>query len=161
MIISLIWRSNARAHHPHAVFDGFGGVEYILVERQLAGLDLRQIEDIVDDLKQVVPTIVNIARVFPVTLVFDRAEPFVPHDLGEPDDGVERRPQLVAHICQELALGTIGHLCRFLGLAQRILRLPALSDIAAHAHEPPRAMDRHRGNRQFYGKGGSILAHRC
>ena len=45
------------------------------------------------------------------------------------DDGVERRAQLVAHVRQEIALGLVGRLGRFLFTAQ-IGRAPALGDIA-------------------------------
>ncbi len=41
------------------------------------------------------------------------------HDqLGEPDDMVQGRPQLMAHVGQKLALRPAGRLCRLLGLQQ-------------------------------------------
>ena len=38
------------------------------------------------------------------------------HDVGEADDGVQRRPQFVAHIGQE---GRFGEICRFGAVARR------------------------------------------
>ena len=53
--------------------------------------------------------------------------------LGEPEHGVERRAQLVAHPRQELALGPVGLLCGLAGEALALLealllleRLPEL-----------------------------------
>ena len=42
------------------------------------------------------------------------------HQLGEPDDGVDRRPDLVGHVGQERALGAVGRV----GGLLRVLELP-------------------------------------
>ena len=53
---------------------------------------------------------------------------------GEADDGVQRRAQLVAHIGQELRLGSVGQLRRLLGVDQRGFRLLAVGDVQRHGH---------------------------
>ena len=55
--------------------------------------------------------------------------------LGEPEDGVQRRPQLVAHARQVLALGLVGLLGGELGQAQVLLQLGLLGDVAGHDQE--------------------------
>ena len=59
----------------------------------------------------------------------ERAEHARLHDLGKPDDGVERRAQLVAHIGEEFRLGLVRFfgagllLAVFLGEVGELLRL--------------------------------------
>src|SRR2546428_9052293 len=64
-------------------------------------------------------------------LVVELAEHPLEEDLGEPDDGVERRAQLVAHVREELALVP----ARDLELAALLLDLV----------EEPDVLDRDRG----------------
>ena len=52
----------------------------------------------------------DVVAIFLVFLRAERAEHAAAHDLGEPDDGVERRAQLVAHIGEEFGLGLVGFL---------------------------------------------------
>ena len=61
--------------------------------------------------------------------------------MRQPDDGVHRRPDLVAHIGEERALGLACRKCRFVRLLQfalsawqRLLRCLAAVDIAPRAH---------------------------
>src|SRR5262249_52064493 len=73
------------------------------VEVQLSGLDLRQIEHLVDEAKEVSPSAVHalqwLLRLFSAEAcrVFD-------HHFGQSDDGVEGRAQLMAHAGDELRL---------------------------------------------------------
>ena len=53
----------------------------------------------------------------------ERAEDAALHDLGEADDGVERRAQLVAHVGEELGLGAVG------ALGLRLLLEVALGEV--------------------------------
>ena len=73
------------------------------IELELAGLDLREVEHLVDKAEQVGARILHALERF---LRFFRAElrRVGDHHLGEPDDGIERRAQLVAHIGEELRL---------------------------------------------------------
>src|SRR3546814_2004581 len=77
---------------------------------ELAGLDLRQVEDVVDQAQQVRAAVVDVDGVLAVPLIAHRAEQLVLDDLGEPDDGVQRRAQLVAHVGKEVGLGATGQL---------------------------------------------------
>ena len=57
-----------------------------------------------------------------IMLVAERPEHPLQHDLGEAVDRVERGPQLVAHVGQELGFGPIGELRALLGVAQALDR---------------------------------------
>src|SRR5208282_718705 len=67
-----------------------------------AGLDLRHVEDIVDDIEQILAAFADITRVFAVFFCTERPEHSGFHDFGKADNGVEWRAQLVAHIGQKL-----------------------------------------------------------
>ena len=117
------------------------------IEPDAAGLDLRHVEDVVDDVEQVLAAFADVAAIFAYLSGAERAEHAGFHDLGEADDGVERRAQLVAHIGQELRFGLVrlfgarlllgvflGEVGEFLGLAlQRLLRVAQVGDCR---HQP-------------------------
>src|SRR5215471_2004613 len=73
------------------------------VELELSDLDLRQVEHLVDEAKEMSPSAVHALQRL---LRFFRAEPrgVRDHHFGQPDDGIERRAQLVAHAGDELRL---------------------------------------------------------
>ena len=77
---------------------------------QLAGVDLGQIENVVDDREQVDAAGVDVLGIVQIARVAERPEQAVPQHLGETDDRVEGGAQLVAHIGQELGLGAVGGL---------------------------------------------------
>ena len=52
----------------------------------------------------------NVAAVIRVLVATERAEDAGLHDLGEAEDGVKRRAQLVAHLGEEFGLGAVGAL---------------------------------------------------
>ena len=81
-------------------------VEIDLPEGQvhLAGLDLRQVQKIVEQAHQVLAGGVDIAQILAIALRSDGTEAFFQHHLRKPDDGVERRANLVAHTGQEVGL---------------------------------------------------------
>ena len=58
--------------------------------------------------EQVLAAVVDVAGVLGVFGGAERAEHLGCHDLGEADDGVERRAQLVAHVGEEFRLGLVG-----------------------------------------------------
>ncbi len=80
-------------------------VERRPIELETARLDLGQVENLVDQREEVQPARVDVLD----PLIWH--EPAValarlrPHELGEPKDGRERRPELVTHVCDEVALG--------------------------------------------------------
>ena len=85
------------------LFDQRRELHGLRIELKFAGFDLRQVEHLIDEAKQVSSSAVHalqrLQRLF-------RAEAgrVRDHHLGEPDDGVERRAQLVAHAGDELRL---------------------------------------------------------
>ena len=82
-------------------------VERLQEEVHLAGLDLRQVEDVVDERQQVLARGVDLLEVGGEVLLAQVFGLFLQH-LAVADDGVQRRAQLVAHVGQELALGAVG-----------------------------------------------------
>ena len=88
-------------------------VEIGLVEGQAAGLDLRDVEDVVDDREQVLGRVAHLDQAGLGLDVRDAAA----QQVGEPDDRVHRRADLVAHVGEEDALGAVG---RIGGLAGRL-----------------------------------------
>ena len=76
-------------------------------EIHLAGLDLRQIEDVVDQAEQMPPARQDVVQKADEARL-DPAFELVPEDLREADNRVERGAQLMAHVGQELALRAVG-----------------------------------------------------
>ena len=76
------------------------------VDLQLAGLDLRQVEEIVDEVQQRARRRPDGGEVPALRL----AQLALQRQLGEADDRVHRRPDLVADVGQKLRLGGIGRL---------------------------------------------------
>ena len=75
---------------------------------QLAGLDLRQIENVVDEIEQVVGGSGDLGQPVGVAHVGDLAA----EQVGEADDGVHRGADFVTHVGQKLALAAAGRLGR-------------------------------------------------
>ena len=83
------------------VLEDRADVEVHRLERQLAGLDLREVEDVVDDRQQVLGRAAD--GVGELALLV--AERRVEQQVGHADDAVHRRADLVAHRREEAALG--------------------------------------------------------
>ena len=101
--------TGALANQRHAVVEQHRQARAREVELHAAGLDLRQVEDVVDKREQMVARGVNVAQVLEL-LVVDLAKHLLAQHLGEADDRVERRAQLVRHVGEELRLVLVGHL---------------------------------------------------
>ena len=84
-------------------------VEPLDLELDPPGLDLRHVEDVVDDVEQILAARVDVAGIFDI-FRRRRCGPNICCSItsAEADDGVERRPQLVAHIGEELRLRPVG-----------------------------------------------------
>ena len=85
------------------------------IELDLAGLDLREVEDVVDDRQERRPrslTCCSRRRCSGAEIVT------VEEEIGEAEDRVQRRADLVAHGGEEVRLG----LARLLGLREQDLR---------------------------------------
>ena len=70
---------------------------------ELAGLDLGEVEDLVDQGQQVRAGVVDPSSGSTSWLLAALLGLLLEH-LGDADDGVQRRPELVAHVGEELAL---------------------------------------------------------
>ena len=116
----------ARGQQANGVFDDVADAERDAVERQLARLDFREVEDVVDQRQQRLARVLDRAQVVALLRGERRAE----RQLRHADDGVHRRPDLVAHVGEELALGD----GRLFGAALGDLELPvgalAVGDVA-------------------------------
>src|SRR5262249_41579471 len=88
-------------------------------ELELARLDLRQVEQVVDQRQEMAAGGMNVLEIFAIALVADRAEALLHHDLGETDDGVERGAYLVADPCEKIGFGRRSPF----GLALRLRKL--------------------------------------
>ena len=108
----------ALADHRDAVLEQVGQGHRREVELHPPGLDLRQVEDLVDELEEVAPGVADVADVLLLALG-QLAEHAVEQHVGEPDDGVQRRPELVRHAREELGLVAAGDL----ELARLVLEL--------------------------------------
>jgi hypothetical protein len=84
-------------------------VEARQLELHAPGLDLGEVEDVVDEREQVAPGLVDVLQILGLLLV-DLAEHALRQHLREADDRVERRPQLVRHVGEELRLVLVRHL---------------------------------------------------
>ena len=89
------------AHHHDAALERLAQRERGDLELDLPGLDLRQVEHVVDQRQQVVAGREDVVEVLLLLLV-DLAEQPLPQHLREADDRVQRRPQLVRHVGQEV-----------------------------------------------------------
>jgi hypothetical protein len=98
----------AGRYDTHGVVEQTADPDLRQVGPDAAGFDLRHVEDVVDHVQQILAALVDVAAIFAVFIGAERTEHRRLHDLGEPDDGVERRAQLVAHIGEEFRLGLVG-----------------------------------------------------
>ena len=85
------------AHQEKAVRDGLLQVERHELEIELVGLDLGEIEDVVDDAEQRLRRVVDLGDV----VLLPRVELRLEREIGHADDRVHRRADLVAHVGEE------------------------------------------------------------
>ena len=114
----------------HRGLGHLGEIEHLFGQLELARLDLRHVEDAVDQLQQMIARLVDQPRIFQIARSAERAEHLVRHHFGEADDGVERRAQFVAHIGEEARLGAVGLFGEIARLDQFALVGLALGDVA-------------------------------
>ena len=124
-----------RLHHRDAALDQIVEVLVGKGEVEPAGLDPRQLEQIVDDGDHMFARAADILQVFDIAFVAERAEPLRDHHFGKADDGIERRAHFMADPRQQVRF-RVG---RVIGLPPRRLRvafaLLALRQIAKHREE--------------------------
>ena len=114
-----------RREQDGGVVQAVAEVEGMDFQLELAGLDLGKIEDVVDEHKERVAALLD--RLGVVALGGGKLG--VEHQVGEADDAVHGRAQLVADHGQEGALGAVGLLGRLLGLLHLLLRQLARGDV--------------------------------
>ena len=102
---------------------------------EIAGFHLGHVEDAVDDRQQMLAGIVDQLRIFLAARGVDHHRLFVHDHLGETDDGVQRRAQLVAHGGQESGLGGIRLLGGGARQFERLLLDLAVGDVAHHGDD--------------------------
>ena len=90
-------------NHRDAALEGVLERERRDLQLDLAGLDLGQVEDVVDEGQQVVPRGEDVVEVLGLLRVHVADHSLAQH-LREADDRVERRPQLVRHVGEEVRL---------------------------------------------------------
>ena len=93
-------------------------LEVDLFHVQPAGLDLGEIEDVVNDAEQRFGRAVDLAQV--VLLLF--REIGAQRQVAQADHGIHRRADLVAHVGQEITLRFCSDFSRLLGLEEFFLR---------------------------------------
>ncbi len=98
------------------LFDGFAQTEIDALEFELAGFDLGEIENVVDDLQQRFGGMPDGLRQVPLP----RRQLGRLQQLRHADDPVHRGADLMTHAREEFALGAAGALRRFLG-ARRLI----------------------------------------
>src|ERR1051325_10201265 len=92
--------------------------EELRIDLHLPGLDLREVEDVVDDPEEMLAGVVDVLEKSEMFRIDLSLQP-LGEDLGEADDRVHRRAQFVGHVREELALQTI----RFLRAPVRVREL--------------------------------------
>ena len=115
----------ARRDEVQRRLDAFAQIERLRLDVHAPGLDLREVEDVVDDGQQRIARFADGGHV----VVLLGVELGVEQQPAHADHGVHRRADLVAHRRQERALGLV----RRLGRGARLLRLA----------EQPRVLQRH------------------
>ena len=96
-----------------------------LLQIQFAGLDLAEVQDVVEDPQQVGGGAADLAQ---VVLLLGR-ELGAQGQRGQADDGVHRRADLVAHVGQEAAPRIGCGLRGVTGILELVLELDLLSDV--------------------------------
>jgi hypothetical protein len=86
-------------------------VEVALPQFELAGFDLREVEDVVDDVEQALARTVERLQAAALLLGKGCGE----EQFGDAEHAVHRRADFVAHVGEKLRLGTARRLRRFLG----------------------------------------------
>ena len=117
------------------VLHAFGGrrhggadVDRPEIELHAAGVDGRQIEDVVDQRQQRVGGDRDVVEIFAL-LRRQRPGTRVAEQMDEADDVGERRAQLVGHVVDEIDLDLVGVLERLVAFAQRALDVDRVGDI--------------------------------
>ena len=116
----------------HGLLDDLARIELHRIERQLARLDLREVEHVVDHRQQRIRRSPQRRQI----LALLRRQRRVERELRHAEHAVHRRADLVAHVREELALRAARLLRARLGELQRGLRLAAHGNLVAQFARP-------------------------
>ncbi len=104
------------------IADAFGNrpvdIDRNEVEIHLAGLDLGEIEKVVDEAHHMRAGRVDVLQIVAIALVADRPEALLHDDFSKAEDSIERRADFVADLGQEIGFQR----ARPLGLLARVLK---------------------------------------
>jgi hypothetical protein len=120
-----------RADQVDGVLDDLEHLHRLQRQRQAARLDAGDVEHLVDQLEQVAAAVEHVLD----ALGLLGGQVLELEQLPEPEDGVERGAQLVAHPGEELALGPVGPLGVPPGLLERLLGAAAFGDVVGEGVE--------------------------
>jgi hypothetical protein len=112
-------------------------VDDLLAQIDLPGIEFGDVENIVDELEQMGTAARDIGGVFEIARVADGTGNLPADELGEANDGIERRAELVADIGEELRFGAARRLGRILGGAQSFLGLLCRRNIGSGSPGTP------------------------
>ena len=101
------FRFFASARHPHQRSQFRDAAKRRIgdsLDLQLSGLDLREIENVVDDVQQIVGVPSNRLGGLDTLSIVN----IVPENIGVAEDGGHGRADFMAHVCQEFTLHAIG-----------------------------------------------------
>src|SRR6185437_9070293 len=96
------------AHQIPNILQDLVEVEVDILDRELARLDLGEVENVVDDAEQMLARTFDLENIVALT----RGEVGLQREVRKPDYGVHRCPDLVAHVGKEDALGFARLECR-------------------------------------------------
>ena len=99
-------------------------LEFGAFQREFSGLQLREVENVVDDLQEHLRRLLDLRQI--TALV--RRQVGLEQQVREADDGVHRGADLVAHIGEEVGFDPYRRIRQIGGGAHRRLRLPVLCD---------------------------------
>src|SRR5882724_1032285 len=119
--------------HAHGHIDDLRDIARPFVEFEAAGLDLRGVEDAIDDAQQMLAAIPDIAGVLEILVRADRSIQLLADDFRESEDGVQGCAQLMAHVGQELTLGAVRELGLLLGAHQFLFGVLLLGNVERDA----------------------------
>ena len=116
---------------PHGVAERILQVEFASVERKPPGIDLGEIQDVIDHGQEGTSGLLNHVQVLSLLTRKGRVEGQIRHA----NDPIHGSPDLMAHHSQELTLGSAGSFGGFLGLPHFLLCLLAAGNVADDADD--------------------------
>ena len=122
-----------RLDHRFALAENIGQRQPVHHDRKTAGLDLREVENLIDQRQQMAPRFDDVTDERGLLFARSRRAVGGVEQLAEADDRVQRRAQFVAHVRQELALRAVGALGGDLGDGELVVRHAQLRRALEHA----------------------------